>query len=352
MPRRLLAPAAALALSLSLAPSARADLVNLIPGQTQKYPGGVVRGTVTAESPTEVTVRVGNATQAVPVNLIASIRYDGRPGTFDLASARESAGNLAEAADLYKRAAAESETKPLIAADALFNQARVTADLGLTDPSKADAAIALLTGFLKTYASSRHVVPALESLAKLQMQKGNFDAVGPTLDQLARIPGTADRAAVLRARVASKKGDHAAAISELDQMIASAPEGSAKRRDAQLAKAESLVSMKKYAEAEALVRGVIAGAPAEDATTQALAHNTLGDCLLAANRPKDALYAYLHTDLLFFKDKEEHPKALAKIVQLWRQLKRDDRADEALDRLKAEYPKSPYVAAAGAKSGG
>lgn len=350
MLRRILAPSAVLA--LSVAASAQADLVNLIPGQTQKYPGGVVRGTVTAESPTEVTVRVGNATQAVPVNLIASIRYDGRPGTFDLAAAREAAGNLAEAADLYKKAAAESESKPLIAADALFNQARVTADLGLTDPSKADAAVALLTAFLRTHANSRHAVPGLEALAKIQMQKGSFDAVGATLDQLAKIPGTADRAAVLRARVASKKGDHSSAISELDAMIASAPEGSTKRRDAQLTKAESLVALKKFAEAEALVRGVITGAPAEDAATQAVAYNTLGDCLLAANRPKDALYAYLHTDLLFFKDKEEHPKALAKIVQLWRQLKRDDRADEALDRLKAEYPKSPYVAAAGPKSGG
>ncbi len=348
MPRRILA----LTIALALASSARADLINLIPNSTLKVPGGAIRGTITAETPTEVTVRVGTGTQAVPVNQIASIRYDGRPGTFDLAAARESAGNLVDAAELYKKAAAESDTKPMIAADALFNQARVTADLGLTDPAKTDAAIALLTTFLKSNANGRHAVPALEALAKLQMQKGSFDAVGPTIDQLAKIPGTADRAAVLRARVASKKGDHAASIAELDQMIGSAPEGSTKRRDAQLAKAESLVALKKFPEAEALVRGVIAGAPAEDATTEALAYNTLGDCLLAANRPKDALYAYLHTDLLFFKDKEEHPKALAKIVQVWRQLKRDDRADEVLDRLKAEYPKSPYTAAAGPKAGG
>ncbi len=350
MLRRILAPTVALA--LVLASTARADLINLIPGSTLKVPGGAVRGTVVAESPTEVTVKVGAANQAIPVNQIATIRYDGRTGTFDLAAARESAGNFAEAADLYKKAAAESDSKPLIAADALFHQASVTADLGLTDPAKTDAAIALLTAFLKAHATSRHVVPALEALAKLQVQKGSFDAVGPTIDQLAKIPGTADRAAVLRARVASKKGDHAAAISELDAMIGAAPEGSTKRRDAQLAKAESLVALKKFTEAEGLVRGVIKAAPAEDADTQALAHNTLGDCLMAANRPKDALYAYLHTDLLFFKDKEEHPRALARIVQIWRQLKRDDRADEALDRLKAEYPKSPYVAAAGPKSGG
>jgi hypothetical protein len=48
---------------------------------------------------------------------------------------------------------------------------------------------------------------------------------------------------------------------------------------------------------------------------------TLGDCLRAANRPKDALIAYLHTDLLSTKDKEEYPRALDAIADLFRQLK-------------------------------
>ncbi len=349
MPRRILLT---LALAVTAAPAARADLINLIPGSTYKATGNAVRGTVTAESPTEVTVKVGNTNQAVPTSQIASIRYDGRPASLDLASAREASGNLAEAADQYKKAATEAASRPFIVDDALFNQARVTADLGLTDPSRTDAAIALLEAFLRDHSGSRHLVPSLEALAKLQMQKGSYDAVAQTIDRLSKIPQTADRAAILRARVATRKGDHDAAISELDAMIAAAPEGSIKRRDAQLAKAESLVALKKYPEAEALVRGVIKGAPAEDAATQAVAHNTLGDCLRAAGRPKDALYAYLHTDLLFFKDKEQHPKALARIVQIWRDLKRDERADEALERLKQEYPKSPYVAAASAKAGG
>ena len=55
---------------------------------------------------------------------------------------------------------------------------------------------------------------------------------------------------------------------------------------------------------------MIQAAPAEDVPAQAAAYNTLGDCLRAANRPKDALLAYLHTDLLYSKDKEEHPRAL------------------------------------------
>jgi len=341
-----------LSVALTLASVASADLVNLIPGTTVKAAGGVIRGTVVAETSTEVTVKVGTVNQAVPVSQIASIRYDGRPGSLDLGSARESSGNFAEAADLYKKAAAEASSKPFIVDDALFSQARVTADLGLTDPAKTDSAVALLEGFVKDHGNSRHLLPALESLAKLQMQKGSYDAVAATIDRLSKIPQTADRAAVLRARVASRKGEHQTAIAEFDKLIADAPEGSVKRRDAQLAKAESLVALKKFPEAEALVLGVIKAAPPEDMTTQATAHNTLGDCLRAAGRPKDALYAYLHTDLLFFKDKEQHPKALAKIIQTWQELKRPDRADEALERLKQEYPKSPYVAAASAKAGG
>jgi tetratricopeptide (TPR) repeat protein len=334
------------ALGLAFAASARADLINLIPNSTYKSPGNVVRGTVVAETPTEVKVRVGNAEQSVPVSQIASIRYDGSPGSMALAQSRESAGNLVEAADNYKKAAADSATKPFILEDALFNQARVSADLGLTDPAKTDAAITLLDAFLKAHSNGRHAVPALESLAKLQMQKGSFDAVALTIDRLSKIPDAADRAAVLRAKVASRKGDHTSSISELDSIISNAPEGSAKKRDAQLTKAESLAAMKKYAEAESLVRGVIKAAPAEDFATQALAHNTLGDCLRAAGRPRDAMFAYLHTDLLFFKDKEEHPKALAKIIQLWREQNRPERADEVMERLKQEYPRSPYTAAA------
>lgn len=346
MPRRHpTLPAALLIAAVSSALPARADLVNLVPGSTVKgASGGAVRGTVVAEAPAEVTVRVGNADQKVPAAEIASIRYDGRPPSLDQAVAREEAGALAEAADLYKKAAADASTKPFIARDALFGQARVSADLALNDPSRTDAAIALLEGFLKAHGDGRQVLPALEALAQLQLQKGADAPLRQTLDRIAKIPGAGDRAGVLRARLATRRGDHASAVAELDALVARAPEGSIRRRDALLAKAESLVAQKKVPEAEALLRGVIAAAPPEDAATQAAAYNTLGDALRAAGRTRDALYAYLHTDLLYAQARDQHPRALARIVQLWRDLKRDDRADEVFERLKSEYPRSPYVA--------
>src|SRR5438067_2480188 len=82
---------------------------------------------------------------------------------------------------------------------------------------------------------------------------------------------------------------------QLARLIKSAAAGSVRHREARLAKAESLAGLKKYAEAEADVRDVIKTVPPEDAPAQSAAYNTLGDCLRAAGRPKDALLAYLHT---------------------------------------------------------
>ena len=53
--------------------------------------------------------------------------------------------------------------------------------------------------------------------------------------------------------------------------------------------------------------------------------------------------AYLHTDMLYSKDKEEHPRALHGITTAFRQLKQDARADEFAQRLKQEYPRSVWT---------
>ena len=341
--------ASSLLLPLAAISASLADVVTLTPDATTKgAAGGLVRGTVTSESPTKVEVKLGNTVTSIPTNEIVSITYDNDPASLEQAKLKEAANSLAEAADLYKKAAAEAAAKPFIAEDAAFGQARVTTELALTDPSRTAEATSLLESFSRNYKNGRHIGPALESLAKLQIAKENFQGVEQTLAQLSKLPGGDDRASIYRIKILTRKGSLDQAVTELDKVIAATPEGSVKKRDAQLAKAESLVALKKFADAEALLKGVIKGSGPEDATTQAAAHNALGDCLRAAGRPKEALYAYLHTDLLFSKEKGEHARALAQIAQLWKdpQLNRPDRAEEVLERLKQEYPRSAALGAA------
>jgi tetratricopeptide (TPR) repeat protein len=326
----------------------RADEVVLVNGSPFKGAvGGRVRGQVQTETAAEVTVKLGASEIKVPTDQIASVHYDGQPATMTLAESRESGGQLAEAADLYKKAAGEASAKPLIANAAKFKQADVTADLALADPGRVAEAVSLLEGFIRSNPSSRQTGAALESLARLQLQSGDFAKVDKTIADLTKLPKGGDRAAVLSARLSARRGDHAKALEELDRLIKSAPEGSPLQRESRLARAESLAGLKKFKEAEAEARAVIKALPAEDVAAQSAAYNTLGDCLRIAGRPKDALLAYLHTDLLYAKDKEQHPRALAQISRLWRELKRDDRADEVWQRLKQDYPQSPYLTSRG-----
>jgi tetratricopeptide (TPR) repeat protein len=342
---RRLTPAGALAIALAV--PAFADDVVLVPNSTVKNAtGGRVRGTIESESPTAVVVKLGATTTTVPTGEVVSVSYTGQPPSMVAAESREAAGALAEAADLYKKAATEADGKPLIQTAARFLQANAMAELALADPARAAEAIGLLEGFVRSHPTARQVILAYDNLARLQLQKGDYAAVEKTLTAMSKLPQSADRAAVLRAKVFAKQGDFDKAIAEYDRLIKGAPEGSFRRREATLAKAESLAGQKKFAEAEAAVRSVIKAAPAEDIQTQSAAYNTLGDCLEAAGKPKEALDAFLHTDILYSKDKEQHPRALAHISKLWRVLKRDDRADEVLQQLKKEYPSSQWLTAA------
>jgi len=337
-------PGAAATLALIWGGVLRADDVNLISGSTFKQAiGGRVRGQVQSESPSEVVVLLGATTTSVPTDQIQSIRYDGQSASFPLAEARQSSGQLAESAELFKKAAAESSAKPFPYQAALFREAEVLTDLALIEPERMKDARDKLAKFIQAYPAGRHIAGARACLARLQLLAGDFAGAEATIAELAKLPRGTERAAVLRAKILAKQGKHQAAIVELDRLIAGYPKGSERHRAALLAKAESLAGMKQFKQAETLLREVIQANPPEDAAAQAPAYNTLGDCLRAANRPKDALIAYLHTDLLYSKDKEEHPRALHQIAALFRELKQDGRANDFAQRLKVEYPRSPWA---------
>jgi tetratricopeptide (TPR) repeat protein len=335
------------ALIAALAVSAAADELILVPNATFKAPGGRIRGQIQEETPTIVRIQAPTGLQEVPVEQIESVTYEGQPSSVLLAQTREASGDLAGAAEMYKKAISDSGGKSLLVQAASFGQAHTTADLASSSPARANEAIALLEAFLKAHPKSRHKGPALEDLARLYLQKGDADAASKAIDELESIPWEADHATVMKTRVLTKRGKNDEAIQALDKIIAGAPKGSMRAIEAQLARAENLAALKKFKEAESAVKDVIKDTPPEKADIQALAHNTLGDCYRAAGQPKNALLAYLQTVLLYDKDKEQHPRALYQSALLFRELKRDDRADEMMEELKQKYPQSPWLSARG-----
>ncbi len=236
----------ALASVALLAGLAVADEVVLIPKSTVNAAGGLLRGPITSETPTDVKIRAAAGDQTVPLDQIASITYDGVPATYNLAELSVKQGQLEQAADQFKKAAAEASGKPLIAQAALFRRAEILSDAAMASPAKLNEAIGELDDFVKKYPTSRHLSPALETLIRLHLQKGDTaraDAVLATLGE--RIPSAVDRAAVLKARVQSKSGKSDQAIAGLDKIIA-ANKGPVPVREAKLVKSECLVAMSKF----------------------------------------------------------------------------------------------------------
>ena len=327
--------APAIVLLLSLASPARADTLTTLPdaaGKTRK-----VAGSVTEESPTEVVI----GTQKVAVPEIDTIDYNGSPPSLTIAEQREVNGKLAEAIAEYQKAEAAASEKPFIAQAIQFRR------LGLLATTSPADAIKGLDAFVRSNLRSRHRGPALLLLIRLTLDAKDYAKAEAAATQLRDVPWARDRADVVKARILTYRGKPAEAESALAKLIGSAGVDTPGGRDARLALAEALAAQKKFPEAEAAAREVIKAALPEDATAQGPAYNDLGDILRAAGRPKDALFAYLHTDLLYSRNKDEHARALAALAQVCRELKRDDRATEALDRLKAEYPTSPWLASAG-----
>lgn len=311
-----------------------------------------LRGTITAETPTGVTIKATQAGKseevAVPLNELIEVQYDGQPGlSLQSAELVERGGDFRRALELYQKAAAAGPSG-FVAAAVAFGQARTLAKTALTNPQRLDEAIQGLETFRTQHPQTRFHYDLHEWLGRLQLEKGNASAAGTAFRELAAAPWPDYRlrAATWEGRVLLRAGNYEAAQAKFEEVAAAKattePE-KLRQQEALLAKGECLLKLKKLDEAEALLRRVIDQAPPDHAEVQALAHNALGDALREAGRPKEALLAYLRVDLLYNTQKQAHARALYHAALLWDQVGRGPDAAEARDKLKRLYADSTWA---------
>ena len=80
-----------------------------------------------------------------------------------------------------------------------------------------------------------------------------------------------------------------------------------------------------------------------DIELNAKAYNALGQCYLQQKNNKQALLAFLHTDLLYSGQRDAHAEALYHLTKLWGQLEKSDRARQARNTLKSSYAGSRWA---------
>jgi TolA-binding protein len=89
-----------------------------------------------------------------------------------------------------------------------------------------------------------------------------------------------------------------------------------------------------------------------DVDAKARAYNAIGDSLLAKNRTREALLAYLRVRVLYFKAVDEMPHALYGSARSFTILKQSNEAREVVSLMEKEYPNSVWTAKAKKDLGG
>jgi len=309
-------------------------------------------GTIQSEAPDKIVLKpnIGPARQ-IPAADIVEIVYEVKPElrpeyrrgtTAEGVAAKAAAGSgprrqaLNEAIGEYQKLAPKLTGLPEIERHIRFKIASLSAQAAGDDKTEMKKAIDLLEQFKKAHGNGWQIVSAVGTLSQLYMDLGDFDKAAAAFDDLKKLPGLTDETKadidLKRATCLVRASKHEAAAALLTDILAKMPKTNPKYKELYMMQITSKANTPaKFKEAIGDLRKMIVASkePAEIA----LAHNTLGDCYMMNNMPKDAAYEYLYVDLIYNADKAQHIKAVTQLVQAFKEMKQPDRSKEYAEKL-------------------
>jgi tetratricopeptide (TPR) repeat protein len=306
-------------------------------------------GEVTDMSPEGVRISKrpsGSAT--IPVNEIRGISFDGEPTELNQARVKADNGAYADAAALLTKIDPAALKRDFIRQEVEFYQAYCAAKLALGGRGAINDAGRLLNTFVRSHPKNYHYFAAVEAMGDLLAEDGKLDLAARQYGELARAPWPEYKvkAAVSIGQAMQRQGKHDEAIKQFDMalgMTGPAAGAQNEKLSATLGKAISLAETGKLDAAVGMVEQVILESDPEQKELHARAYNALGNCYQRAGKPKDALLAFLHVDVLYSSEPEAHAEALANLVPLWQAVGQDARAREARQTLQQKYSGSRWA---------
>jgi len=330
--------------------------IDTVKTTTAKAP---LRGHVTGTSAVKIDFEkgtTGGIAEEIPVNTILSIDFEDEPAELKFAKGHIQGGRYAEALESLGKIK-EMPGRAEIKQDVEFYKALATAKLALGGSGKIAAAGRTMKAFADANSKSYHYFEAAETVGDLLVAARLYTPAAEYYGRLEKAPWPEYklRAEAAMGRALLAQGKVAEAAAAFDKVLAApVPSDPAVKEMVQnqqtlakLGKAGTLVATKKPDEAIKIVEGILKTADPEDVMLLARAYNVLGAAQRQAGRPKEALLAYLHVDVLYSNFPDAHAEALANLTELWEQVHKSERANNAKKRLEEEYPDSPW-----AKQGG
>jgi tetratricopeptide (TPR) repeat protein len=313
----------------------------------QLFSGQPVSGRLGEMTKDKVVLQTSTTSKEFGTNEIKYVQLPGEPR--DLIEARNAVGegHYEQAIDWLNKIPPPQLANDAVRQDADYYRALASARLAINGAGDPRAAGTALLDYLKANADSYHFYEANETAGDLLMALGRYDQAPTYYRELANAPWPDYklRSAVELGRVLQAQGKYDEAIRQFDTALNTDTKGKAVEMQlmaARVGKAKCLEKLDRAKEAVDLLTTAIEQAPAENNQTYATAYNALGDAYLKLKQPQEALYAYLHVDVLYNQLPEQHAEALYHLKDLWTQLNKPDRAKEAAETLKSRYASSPW----------
>jgi tetratricopeptide (TPR) repeat protein len=318
-----------------------------------------VSGAIQEETPGRVVYRAGTgaATKDVPARDIIDITYEVPSGELSIDYKRAVADERqidtsAKEADRKKALSAAIKNyqdvlpKFLKTGDKYrfahrhvqFKVARLLVRQAEEDPAQAEEAINELLKFKKEHPNSWQISQCAKLLARLQIEKGDFEGAQKTYEDLAATRDVSKETQqecdllVAEAMILGKK--NAEAEAKLKAILSAAPAGGPQAARARVYLAQCQGFNGKLPEAVAQLEDIIK--QAKDKSLIALAYNALGDCYRVNKQSREALWPYLFVDVVYHQDKQEHIKAMTQLAKLFDAQGDKARAKQYHDKLRKE----------------
>ncbi len=310
------------------------------------------RGEFTEMTTAVVKIKLNNGQiEEIPVSDVFNVRFDMEPPILAQGQSNERSGSLDAALEKYRQVQTEyTGDDRRLTTDLKFLIARTVVKSALADPSKLEEAKKAIQTFRTENKTNFRYLEA--TLLEAQLLSADATAAQELLKevQAAPVKGFQLQAGVQLGRVLLAGNDAAGALAAFDQVIqqSAGDAGSTSAQfDGLLGKALCQQKQGQTDEAIATLDDVISKASESESQTLAEAWLLKGDCFRSRNLAKDALYAYLHVDVLYASEPAAHSEALFRLAALWAPAGHQDRADEALVRLTEKYPNSSWAKQSG-----
>lgn len=316
--------------------------------QVRLVSGGSKSGEITGATRDGVAIDTVDGAVNVPVSDIRFVILDDEPTQVTQARINIGNGGYETAGEMLGGLDETKLDSKLVRQEVAYFKAASAARLAIGGAGDAQEAGKQLTAFVREHGDSFHYYEAVETLGDLLVSLERYDQAEKMYGQIGKSAnrGLKARAALLAGRMLQVQGKHNEAVQRLGGLVgtrASDAGIAAAQRQAKLVMAESMAATGDLAGGLEVVRDAIRSADEREVATLAAGYNALGRCYEAADQRKDALFAYLHTDLLFNSDPATHAEALAHLGPLWLDAGKSDAARDASARLKRQYAATPQA---------